>query len=167
MDFTFLSSFVDNEEADSVIAFFRFLMPYIMMDSKTLSSQDVSVKRVLLQKTLFVHQFMTSHGLSIMFVFHVLRLFIEKLKASFPEHAEVPELPEISKTGPRLTTRMLLPVCQELEELMFPPPLRPDLGPNCSFCRCKFCGSGEHFYSDEEMNVFMEYTCPKCREQGL
>lgn len=168
MDFAFLRCFVDNE-ADRTLTFFRFLMPYIMMASKTLSSQDVSVKRDLLQKAMFVRHFMTSHfmtshGLSIVFLFYVLGLFIEKLKASFPEHAEVPELPQISKTGPRLT-RMLLPVCKELEKLMFPP--CPELGSYCSFGRCKFCDRGEHFYSDsadEGMNVEMQYTCRDCQE---
>jgi len=168
MDFAFLSCFVDDEEADRTLTFFGFLMPYIMMDSKTLSSQDVSVKRDLLQKALFVHKFMTSQNLSLMFVFYILEAFINKVKASLPEHIEVPELPEISKSGPRLT-RMLQPVCQELEALMFPPPSRPDLGSNCGFGRCKFCGIGEHFYSDsdETINVEGEYTCPECGEQGL
>lgn len=165
MDFAFLERiFVDSEEADRILAFFTFLMPYIMMDSKTLTSQDVSVKRDLLQKAMFVRHFMKTHGLAIMFLFHVLGLFIEKLKASFPEHAEVQELPEISKSGPRLT-RMLFPVCQKLEELMFPP--CPELGSYCSFGRCKFCDRGEHFYSDsadEGMNVEMQYTCRDCQE---
>lgn len=153
---------VNDEEAKHVLASFRFLMPSIMMDSKILSSQDVSVKIEVLRKALFVQKFMKNQGLSLLLVFNILDDFIERVKASFPEHGEVTEVPEFPDSGSR---RMLLSVCQELQEFMFPP--RPDLASCCSFGRCEFCGKGEHFYSDEEMNGTLIYTCPKCREQGF
>ena len=154
--------YVDDKEANHVIASFRFLMQHIMIDSKTLSSQDVSVKIEVLRKALFVQKFMKNQGLSLLLVFHILDDFIERVKASFPEYGEVPELPEFPDSGSR---RMLLSVCQELQEFMFPP--RPELGSCCSFGRCEFCGKGEHFYSCEEMNDRLIYTCPQCRKQGL
>jgi hypothetical protein len=165
-DLSFQTIFVDNDESSQVISFFTFLMPYIMMASKVLNSQDVSVKKDLLRKALFVHKFLKDHGLAITCVFHELETFIESLKACFPEHSEVTELPEFPVSGPRLR-RMLLPVFQKLEKLMFPPHPDPEFGQCCSFGRCGICGIGEHFYSVEEMNVTITYTCPECREQGF
>ena len=168
MDLSFLENleklFVDDDTATFVISFLTFLMPYIMMASKVLNSQDVSVKTNLLQRALFVHKFLKDHGLAITCVFHELETFIESLKACFPERSEVTELPEFPVSGPRLK-RMLLPVFQKLEELMFPPHPDPKFGKCCSFGRCGFCGKGEHFYSEEEeMNNTLIYTCPQCRK---
>ena len=166
-DLSFLQTiFVDNDKSDRVVTNFKFLMSYILMASDVLNSQDVSLKRDVLQKAMFVRNFLKDHGLTITCVFHELETFIERLKACFPEHSEVTELPEIPVSGPQLRI-MLLPVCQKLENLMFPPHPDPDFGQCCSFGRCGNCGKGEHFYGVDEINVTMIYTCPECREQGL
>lgn len=153
--------FVDFEESEKVFNFFKDIMPFILMASHVLSSQDVSVKKDLLQKALFVHRFMDDNSLLPTVIFHEVNNFIERLKASFPEHSEVKEFPKISTSGIRVQMK-LLGVCQKLEKLMLPP--RLEFGPYCSLGRCIFCGKGEHFYSDEEMNDIITYICPKCKE---
>ena len=163
MDLSFFERiFVDDEESSNLIAYFKFIMLYILMASDVLSSQDDSLKRNVLQKAMFVRNFMNNHGMTIMVVFHEVEKFIERLKTCFPEHSEVTELPEIPESGPRLR-RMLFPVCMELDELMFPP--NSELGTCCNIGRCSYCGKGEHFYSDEYIQGDHTYTCPKCATQ--
>ena len=155
-------TYVNETTSSCALKCLTDIIPSIFMSSNILFKQDPSLKQALIEKALVVMNFMETHQLTPMCVYHEVDSFLERLKTDLPESSILSEPAMPSHIDKFTPTCQLLSICEQMENIMFQP--NPELGTYCSLARCSFCNRAELKYSDEDISVVLTDICRECFE---